>query len=93
MSLQLMSDGDKMTRISHRSGEEYIVHAKAVSGDGTGVCDIGGVVALVRGILPGECARVRLTDVRDSYAKAELIELRGRLNDRRGAAPIGALFG
>ena len=73
------------------TGGEYIVRAKSISGDGTGVCEAGGFIIFARGVLPGECARVRLTDVRSSYAKAELVELLERSADR--IRPVCGYFG
>ena len=73
------------------TGDEYTVTARAMSGEGAGVCDAGGFVVFVAGLLPGERARVRLTDVRKSYARAALLELYEASGDR--TTPACAYFG
>ena len=92
-----------MDRIEFKTGAELTVSARALDGEGRGVCageyrknaaaDIGvygnysagasdGRVIFVKGLLPAERARVRLTDVRPAYATAEILEITEASGDR-----------
>ena len=74
-----------------QTGAEYTVRARSIGSDGAGVCDINGFVVFTRGLLPGECANVRITDVRSSYARAVVQELRECSADR--VVPVCKYFG
>ncbi len=59
--------------------------------NGQGVGRDGGIVVFCFGPLPGERARVRVTEVKQRYAVAELIELLSRSPDR--SVPFCPVFG
>jgi 23S rRNA (uracil1939-C5)-methyltransferase len=72
-------------------GREYDVRVERLGGGGEGIASIDGLVTFVRGALPGETARVRVTKAYASYAAAELVELTDAAPER--TAPACPLFG
>lgn len=74
-----------------RSGAELELGFTDLLANGQAVGRADGVVVFCFGPLPDERARVRITDVKQKYAVAELIELRSESPAR--AAPFCPVFG
>jgi 23S rRNA (uracil1939-C5)-methyltransferase len=72
-------------------GSEHEVRFTDLLANGQGVARIGSLVVFVWGPLPGERARIRLSEVKKSYAVGELVEILERSPDR--AAPFCPVFG
>jgi 23S rRNA (uracil1939-C5)-methyltransferase len=72
-------------------GSEHVVHITDLLANGQGVGRIAGLVVFVWGPLPDERARVRVTEVKKTYAVAEAIELLERSPER--ATPFCPVFG
>jgi tRNA/tmRNA/rRNA uracil-C5-methylase (TrmA/RlmC/RlmD family) len=64
-------------------GEEFEVTIGSVAHGGHCVARIGDVVAFVRHALPGERVRVRVTDVRRRFVRADAIDVLQPHSDRR----------
>ena len=84
-----VDEAGRMKSAGFKVGEELAVRARALGIGGEGVCDAGGFVVFVRGLLPGEAAKVRLTDVRASFARACIVEHTG---EEGGAGVMGAAY-
>jgi 23S rRNA (uracil1939-C5)-methyltransferase len=78
-----MSDAVVTPRAGPQEGREEIVRIESLAFGGDAVARLPeGRVAFVRGALPGELARVRLTRVRRSHAEAVAVEILETSPDR-----------
>lgn len=64
-------------------GDEFVVDIGAVAHGGHCVGRVGDVVVFIRHALPGERVRIRVTDVRSRFLRADAIEVLHAHTDRR----------
>lgn len=72
-------------------GSEHLVQCTDLLANGQGVGRIGGMVVFVWGPLPGEEARIRVVEVKKTYAVGEQLEILQASRDR--AEPFCPVFG
>lgn len=66
--------GDNMLR-TIKIDEIYETKITALENEGKGVCKVGGMVVFVPKTLPGEKVRIRITEIKKSFARGKLIEI------------------
>lgn len=66
-------------------GDVFEAEMGSVAHGGHVVARVGEVVAFTRGALPGETARIRVTDIRSRFLRADAIEILHAHPDRRSA--------
>ena len=74
-----------------KRGDEIVVTVEGVSNDGKAVARLEGFVVFVRGGVPGDVVRVKITRVRRRYAEATIVEVISPSGDR--TAPRCLHFG
>ena len=60
------------------------VNVTALENEGNGVCKIGGMICFVPKVLPGEVARIRITERHKNFLRGKLIEIIEKSKDRCG---------
>lgn len=71
-----------MSKIPVEAGKEYEIRINSLGSSGEGVGRAEGFTVFVAGALPGELARVKITEVKKSYAAGRLVKVLQASPDR-----------
>ena len=78
-----------MEKIPVKAGKEYEIYINSLGSSGEGVGRYDGFTIFVQGALPGERVKIRLTEIKKSYASGRLVQILDKSPQRiEPACPI-----